>query len=253
MFWIFPGVGVLLILLGFAVHKLNWHVLIAGYNTMTKEEQAKVDVKGLSRLLGIFSYVNGAAFILCGILQELGIKGVLLPTFALLGVSLVYMTIKAQTYNRNLFDEQGKLVKGAGMQLAIPFVIMGTTIIFVIVLLVYASQDAKITFFADGVKIHGMYGARYTWDSITAVELRDDLPTIEMRTNGSAVGSHLKGRFRTTEMGDVKLIVNIDRPPFVYLSSKDGVVIFNLADPNQTREAFQKIDQQVGTRAGKEF
>ncbi len=62
----------------------------------------------------------------------------------------------------------------------------------------------------------------------------ETLPRIEARTNGSALGSYLKGHFRTKEYGPVKLFVDAKTPPFVYLKSGEEVVIFNLADPEQT-------------------
>ncbi len=57
----------------------------------------------------------------------------------------------------------------------------------------FSSQSTKVTFLEEGIEIHGIYGDVYTWESIKAVELMEELPTIEMRTNGSALGSNLKG------------------------------------------------------------
>ena len=52
----------------------------------------------------------------------------------------------------------------------------------------------------SGDDIRGYLGeAKSSWEYIQAVKLMEDLPTIEMRTNGSALGSNLKGHFRTTE------------------------------------------------------
>ncbi|MGI6317830.1 MAG: hypothetical protein ACOX1J_03735 [Dethiobacteria bacterium] len=48
-----------------------------------------------------------------------------------------------------------------------------------------------------------MYGEVYAWDSIEDVILMEELPAIVMRTNGSALGSNLKGYFRTEEYGSV--------------------------------------------------
>jgi hypothetical protein len=89
-----------------------------------------------------------------------------------------------------------------------------------------------------------MYGDVYTWDSIEAVELIEELPTIEMRTNGSALGSNLKGHFRTRELGSVKLFVNIQKPPFIYLETDDGITIFNVNNTDETQEIFKEILRQ---------
>ena len=90
-----------------------------------------------------------------------------------------------------------------------------------------------------------MYGDSYPWGSIESVKLIEELPTIEMRTNGSALGSNLKGHFRTTELGSVKLFVNTQKPPFIYLETDDGVTIFNLKNEDETQEIFREMLRQI--------
>jgi len=68
-----------------------------------------------------------------------------------------------------------------------------------------------VTFLEEGLQIHGMYGEVFEWDSIEDVILMEELPAIVMRTNGSALGSNLKGYFRTKEFGSVKLFVSFFR------------------------------------------
>jgi len=76
----------------------------------------------------------------------------------------------------------------------------------------FISAD-KSKFLEEGIQIHGMYGEVYTWESIENVSLKEELPTIQIRTNGSALGSKLKGHFKTKELGSVKLFVNTENPP----------------------------------------
>lgn len=90
-----------------------------------------------------------------------------------------------------------------------------------------------------------MYGEAYTWQSIENVSLKEELPTIEVRTNGSALGSKLKGHFRTKELGSVKLLVNTKNPPFIYIETDDGVTIFNMNDRDETQEIFREILKQI--------
>lgn len=239
--WIFLIIGAMFILSGLAVHVFKWHFLIAGYNTMSKDRQAKVNVEGLGRLMGIYSYVNGAAFILLGILYALGFEYGLIPVLVFSGISTVYLIIRAQKFDHNHFDEKGKMRKGAGKKVAIPFLILGLTIVFVAVLMVYSTQDTEINLLDAGVEIKGMYGDLYAWEAIDKVQLMDSMPNIEARTNGSAVGSHLKGNFRTTEYGKVKLFVDTKIPPFIFLQSNDSIVIFNMADADETRNVYQDI------------
>ncbi|MGI6748876.1 MAG: hypothetical protein ACOX4V_11705 [Anaerovoracaceae bacterium] len=75
--------------------------------------------------------------------------------------------------------------------------------------------------------------------------MMEKLPTIEMRTNGSALGSNLKGHFRTTEFGSVKLYVNAQNPPFIYLETNDEVIIFNMKNEIETKEIFEKLQRKI--------
>ena len=244
----FMIIGLFFIVMGLAVHIFKWYFLISGYNTMSKEKKANVDTEGLGRLMGIYCYVNGGIFFMVGVLHAIGLKPVLTPAIVFFCISTVYFLIKAQKYDGNIYDENGKLRKGAWKQFALLGGIIVVILIFVAVLMFFSSRPTKVTFLDAGIQIHGSYGEVYTWDSIEAVELKEELPTIEMRTNGSALGSNLKGHFRTRELGSVMLFVNTQKPPFIYLKTDDGITIFNANNSDETQAIFQEILRQENTR-----
>ncbi len=229
------------IAIGLAVHVFKLYFLIAGYNTMSKDKKVNVDTKSLGRLMGIYSYCNGGVFMLMGILHILGLRPGMTPVIVFLSISTVFLLIKAQKYDGNLYDENGKLRKGAGKQLAVPAGITVVALIFVAVVMFFSSQATKVTFLEEGLQIHGMYGQVYDWELIEEVRVIESLPEIERRTNGSAVGSHLKGHFRTTEHGAVKLFVDTKRPPFIHLESNGSITIFNLGNAEETEKTYEEI------------
>ena len=239
--WLYFIIGMILIFMGLAVHIFKWYFLISGYNTMSKEKKAKVDTEGLGRLMGMFSYVNGGVFIVMGVLHALGMKASMTPAVVFFIISTVYLLIKAQKYDGNVYDKNGKFRKGAWKQYALTGVILVIALIFVIALMFFSSRSTKVTFLEEGIQIHGMYGEVFKWESIVSVELMEELPAIESRTNGSALGSNLKGHFRTRELGSVKLFVNTQKPPFIYLETDDGITIFNLEEAVETQEIFREI------------
>lgn len=239
--WFNIILGIFFIGIGLAVHVFKWYFLISGYNTMPKEKKANVDTAGLGRLMGIYAYINGGVFIFMGVLQALGFKPVQTPAFVFFIISTVYLLVKAQKYDGNIFDQDGKIRKGAGKQLAVPAAITVVTFIFVAVLLFFSSRSTEVSVFEEGIEIHGMYGEVYTWETIESVKLKEELPTIEMRTNGSALGSNLKGHFRTRELGSVKLFVDAQEPPFIYLETDGGITIFNLENADETKGIFEEI------------
>lgn len=244
--WILVFVGALLIAMGFSVHVLKWYFLISGYNTMPKEKQANVDTEGLGRLIGLFAYFNGGGFIAAGLLTTAGVKWALTPVIIFFIASTVYMIIKAQTFDGNVYDQKsGRLQPNAWKQFIVPGIVLLATAIFVMILMLSSSKPIELTFLDEGLQIHGMYGEVYPWASIESIELRDNLPTIERRTNGSAVGSKLRGHFRTRELGSVKLFVDTAKPPFLYLETTDGVTILNSRTEEETTTLFEEILTQI--------
>jgi hypothetical protein len=111
-FNLFLIIGVFFVAIGLAVHVCKWYFLIAGYNTMPREKKENVNTEALGRLMGVYSYINGGVFIGMGILYALGLKPGMTPVIVFFGVTTVYMLIKAQKYDGNIFDENGKLRKG---------------------------------------------------------------------------------------------------------------------------------------------
>lgn len=243
--WIYFLIGGFFIAIGLAVHVFKWYFLIAGYNTMSKEKKANVDTEGIGRLMGIYSYINAGIFIVMGVLYAFGLKPGMTPAIVLFSISTIYMLIKAQKYDGNIYGKDGKLREGAWKQFALPVGIVVVTLIFVAVLMFFSSQSTKVTYFEEGIQIHGMYGDVYTWESIDAAKLIKELPTIERRTNGSALGSNLKGHFRTRELGSVKLFVNTNNPPFIYLETDGRFIIFNMKNAEETQETFREIMRQI--------
>ncbi len=239
--WIYFILGVFFIVLGLAVHVFKWYFLISGYNTMSKEEKEKVDTKGLGRLMGIYCYTNGGILLLTGFLTAIGLKPTLTPALIYLGISTVYLLVKAQKFDGNNYDENGRMRKGIWKHFIVPFVIL----IIVGVLLFSMAQPTEVSVNDKGIKIHGLYGETYTWDSIEDVKLIEKLPTIERRINGAQIGAYLKGYFRTREYGTIKLFANTKKPPFVYLKTDDRIAIFNLGTENETQEIFKELEVNI--------
>jgi hypothetical protein len=127
--WFYLIIGLFFIIMGLAVHVFKWYFLISGYNTMSKEKKANVDTEGLGRLMGIYCYVNGGLFFVVGVLQAIGLKPVLTPAIVFFCISTVYFLIKAQKYDGNIYDENGKLRKGAWKQFALLGGILVVTVI----------------------------------------------------------------------------------------------------------------------------
>ncbi len=241
--WLLLIIGLVFIFLGVGIQKLKWYFLISGYNTMSQEKKARVDVDKLGAFIGKYLYMTGIVLILFGVLLRLGVESLTLPLIIFFAVSTVFVLIKAQTFDGNVYDENGQLRKGPGKQLVLIISIIAIILIFVIAILVYSSQATKVTLDQESLTIQGIYGKTIPWTDIHDVQLINDLPTIEKRTNGSSFNSHLKGHFRTTEHGAVMLFLTTNVSSFIYLETDNHIIFFNTTTTAETTTLFKNIQQ----------
>ncbi|MEK4426562.1 DUF3784 domain-containing protein [Solibacillus sp. FSL K6-1523] len=235
----------LFVFLGFAVHKLKWYFLISGYNTMSKERKANVDTKGLGRVIGMYMYFLALLFVIMGVLQLMDKPALSAPIIIVFVIATIIMIVKAQKFNGNLFDEKGKWKKGASKQLKMPMIILAITLIGVAILMYFSTQQSGIVASVDALEIGGMYGDVYEWAEIEQLTLMEELPEISLRTNGSAVGSHLKGHFKFKNGEKAKLFVDKSVPPFISFVVNDKKVIFNLDTADETTAFYNKMEAKV--------
>lgn len=108
-------------------------------------------------------------------------------------------------------------------------------------LLAWGGQEPEVTVTADAVSFEGMYGEHIERGDIEQIQLRDELPTITLRTNGYALGSTLKGWFQTREHGKVKLLLRTDQPPWIYLYRDGGLLIYGSVEPQRTEQLYREL------------
>ena len=91
----------MLVLIGLLV--LKFPKLIAGYNTMTPEQQKKVDIKRLKTFMCRAFYVMGIAILLVSLLLQPFTSDMIISLVSVLILvpGTIYMIIKAQRYDHN--------------------------------------------------------------------------------------------------------------------------------------------------------
>ena len=123
------------------------------------------------------------------------------------------------------------------------------TYIFLVVVLVivalfnlYQYQPEKITLKENQFEISGEYGFPINYSDIVVFDTISQMPGIEMKTNGFALGKVCKGNFRLSNIGNAILFINYNVSPFVQIVLKNGQVIyFNLNNRQSTIDMFDKI------------
>ena len=233
--------GGTMLLLGLLVHKAKLYFLISGYNTYSREKKENVDIISTAKLIGYYGYSNAAVSFLVGILGYAGIKiGIIVP-IAFMMITTIILLSRIEKYDRNMYDEDGQMKKSSKAQIFLFIIILGGTFLFVGAMMFSSSRDTSVAINEKGIEIEGMYGASYAWSSMTELTMLEDLPEIIIRTNGSAIGSKLRGNFRMEELGAVKLFMDAEVPPYIYFEHEGRIVIFNLGEEEKTEEFYKKM------------
>lgn len=232
-------IGLFLILTGFLV-KL-FPNLIAGYNTMPKEEKANVDVKGLSSHLRNGMLIIGLLVMLAPpLFNWLGFPSIAnLSMFFTIFGGVILTVITAQKFNHNKPNKSSL----KGNWVVIP--VISAAILFTFGLIVYASFSTKIEIGNENLKITGIYSTEIEISSIETVELVESLPRITLKTNGFNFGKILKGNFKTEEYGVVKLYLESFDEPSLLIVYDDGKRVYINLKKFDSKEAYKAILNQL--------
>jgi len=245
-FWDFlPGMIVLIVGLIILTGKAGF--LIAGYNTLSPGQQARRDIKKISRFLG-WMLIVGALVLFIGVaLTRWGgpSRTIIMSSNGLFLVILlcgiVYMNVSnrfrvdvVQIDTKNLSRRRGLTV---GWSIGLSVLIAGLAIII-------GSKPPVYTVSDTNMKISGMYGRTIALSDIVSVRLDNKLPPNLLRWNGFAFRSILKGNFasRGTTM---KLFVDASKPPFIYLDTSRGLVILNDQSADKTKALYQELQNRI--------
>lgn len=167
--------------------------LIAGYNTMSKEQKKNVDIEGLSTFMRNGLIIIGlAVIVLYYLFKWMGfpvIANLIMPVAITVGV--IIMVILAQKFDHN----KKKKTKQTYITLGLIFIIF----LFVIGWATRGLIPSKVTYNNDMIQFSGEYGFEISIEEIDSVELASTLPTIKIRTNGLSLGPVNKGFFNLDE------------------------------------------------------
>ncbi len=237
-------IGLALIAFGLSLHVFKMYFLIKSYRKMSVERKANVDIEGMAKFIGIVSYFDGALLLLVALLNVMNVHVSTFAIVVVVGISIIFMLIFSLRYDGFYFDENGKLKKGALKSILLPVTSGGVVIVIVAIVLLWTMQPLGVIVGEDSLQIKGMYGGTYAYDQMKALTYMNDIPKITMRTNGAALGSHLKGHFNMETLGAVTLFVDTNNHGFIYFEYDGKKVIFN-QPLDQLKITFDKLALKV--------
>jgi len=136
-----------------------------------------------------------------------------------------------------------KPVTAAGI--VITAVILVASAVLVFVLLTGSRKPPVYTVNDTSLTVSAQFGTAVALSDITGVQLKDTMPDNLRRTSGAALGTILKGNFKS---GDVSMKIYADTavPPFIYIDTASGlVVIIGDQTADLTRALFRELQDAI--------
>src|SRR5699024_3144666 len=214
------------------------YMLLSGFHKRSKEEKEYLEESGyldaLGKLFTITFWIFAITFIL-GLLPipygfEIGIS-----------VFLIYLLIGMVCIQRYEVPHKRKKMTW------IMSIISGATLLFVIGITAVGYLDNEVTVNEVTFEISGMYGVEWDVADIEMVELLDELPEVNIKTNGFATSNLLKGRFRLEDpYGSGLLFIHKNSDSKVlYVATDDDYVMINKKYANETEDIYEELVRVV--------
>lgn len=237
MVYVIIGMGLFFVALGFIVNVKNARYLLSGYNTMSEENRKKVDIHSLIPYLRKFHIFLGVSLAMIGLLLTWLIGdiagGILLAVYPV--VAYMFFILDSRRFSKELKHQWHWVAVS----------VLGVVLIFVSVLFVLALREDKLLVTEEAVILEGNYGQQIPGADIQSIALVQNIPPLATRTNGFAMGSVLKGYFKTRDGEIVKLILNSDQKPFILITLDSGEKIYYASKQMPAESIYAAIQREM--------
>ncbi|WP_339715494.1 DUF3784 domain-containing protein [uncultured Kriegella sp.] len=234
MDYVIIGIGLLFIGIGFLITEKNAKYLLSGYNTMSKEQRDKVELKPYLAHFRKFHIFLGLSFMVIAL-----VLNYLSPNIG--GIFLVVYPILAYSYFMWTSRGYFKNVKSSRTQLKVGMAILIGTLVFVGAIFYLGYQEDEIIFDKNQITLEGFYGEEIDPSEIQSVKVIEQLPEIKKRTNGFSSGTVHKGYFKLEDGKRVKLILNNEAKPYVMITKNNGEQIYYSSRSKSNQEIYNQL------------
>lgn len=219
-------------------------ILIAGYNTMSKEDQEQYDEKKLCRITGTGMLI---ITLLTAIMEVFGEKIpdwfwiVYATLVVLIAVGIIILSNTSCKIKENTGSRKRRYNKAVICIIALSIVFSG-----LIMGIVFSKGKIEIAVSANSLDIQGYWWSNYEikTEEIEEVELTENFQT-GTRTNGFSGANLLQGEFKNKEQGKYTLYVYKDCKIYIILHTKKGDVVINEKTEKETRELYHEIEKTL--------
>ncbi len=211
-----------------------------------------INLKKISIYTGLASIGMGALFLILklvlSILQPSGFywfpSGIIIIVLAFL-VAAFRIRKWAMIKNPGEFNENSR--EGyyrrtqVAKRIAVVFAVLLTAFI-----VIGGVTMPKIGIKKESFVVKGYFGFTQKLDDIAKIDTLRSIPRVMWMNGGSGFFGIYKGNFNLLGMGNGKLFLRKEKPPYIYLKfNDDDFVIFNLKRPDDTRKFYNELKKET--------
>jgi len=163
-------------------------------------------------------------------------SGIIMVTYPLL--AYVYFIWKGNQFS-NTNDKKQKRKTIAAM------IFMFAVFVAIAAMFFYSLQDNQIEINHNVVRIKGNYGMEIKTNEIKSIDLVNELPEISVKTNGFALQTIKKGYFKTKNGEKVKLLVNTNKQPMIFITTNDNEKIYYSSKNKSNEIIFNELKNSI--------
>ncbi|MFT9056821.1 MAG: hypothetical protein ABF449_09415 [Ethanoligenens sp.] len=95
------------------------------------------------------------------------------------------------------------------------------------------------------ITISTQYGTTIDFSDINDIKEKDSAPAVLSKIYGYNDGTTLRGEFQSNG-NTVMLFINVSQPPFIYITTRTGLVVVNEQTSAETQSLYKQLRSKIG-------
>ncbi|UOE39788.1 DUF3784 domain-containing protein [Chryseobacterium suipulveris] len=232
--------SILFIGIGFIITEKNAKYLLSGYNTMSENERGKFDIKSYIPYFRNFHIFLGLSlFVICLSVYyfiDPDWSGIVMTTYPI--IAYIFFVWKG-----NQFSKLNN--KKSNRKTIMTMIFLVVVFITIAGMFLNSLNDNNIDITGNTIKIKGDYGMELKKSDIKSIKLVNELPEISYKMNGFALQNVKKGYFKTKTGEKVKLFINSDKYPLIYIITEDNQKIYYSSKEKSNNIVFKDLKTAI--------
>ncbi|WP_078427733.1 DUF3784 domain-containing protein [Alkalihalobacterium alkalinitrilicum] len=223
-------------LFAYLIIKKKVYGLISGFNSKSEEEQQELIHNG-------YPVASAKGLLHSGVILLIGLLLHFLQFSNAILWSWIVMTIYLFAYLLYISKLEVKRTRKRNNVFLVGTMVFTFGIIGVAFYVGYSENELTVS--DKTVQISGVYGVEWSLEELTNIEMVEQLPKVQVRTNGFSLGERLKGRFRLEGMGNGRLFLYRNHPPYLFIEKGEDYLFINSKDNAVTVQWFETVEHAV--------